>query len=167
MTTRDWTKERWRKQYTREPLEEHLGPVMARGLRELLNALAEDDGCLIRDADDPRDALVRALGAQPAELDLVRTAVDVLIASGHLEEDERGVWIPELPVAQAHYRADGVATLMGCGPTRSPAAYQADQSYGADRASGCLRSQRHWAARVYACRTSFIAASSWSTSARS
>ena len=53
MTNRDWSKERWRKQYTREPLEERLWPVMARGLRELLNALAEDDGFLIRDADDP------------------------------------------------------------------------------------------------------------------
>jgi hypothetical protein len=122
MTTRDWTKERWRKQYTREPLEEHLWPVMARGLRELLNALAEDDGCLIRDADDPRDALVRALGAQPAELELVRVAVDVLITSGHLEEDERGVWIPELPVAQVHYRADGVARPAADASERDPAA---------------------------------------------
>ena len=38
---RDWTRERWRKQYVREPLQHRAWPVMARGLRELLNALAE------------------------------------------------------------------------------------------------------------------------------
>ena len=49
MTGRDWTKERWRKQYIREPLQHRAWPVLARGLRELLNALAEDDGTLVRD----------------------------------------------------------------------------------------------------------------------
>ena len=38
----------------------------------------------------------------------MRSAVDVLIASGHLAVDDRSVWLPELPAAQLHHRVDMV-----------------------------------------------------------
>jgi hypothetical protein len=96
--TRDWLRERWRKQYVREPLQERLWSVMARGLRELPSMLAEDDGTLIRGADDPELALVAALA--PDELGLVRAAVALLLQQGFLESDGRSLWIPQLPAAQ-------------------------------------------------------------------
>jgi hypothetical protein len=98
---RDWTKERWRKQYVREPLQHRAWPVMARGLRELLNALAEDDGTLVRDVDDPAQALLRALNPQEYELELVQAALELLLRKGFLAEDEHSIWIPDLPRAQA------------------------------------------------------------------
>lgn len=101
MTGRDWTKERWRKQYIREPLQHRAWPVLARGLRELLNALAEDDGTLVRDVEDPAGALLRALNAQEYELELVQAALELLLRDGFLEADEHSVWIPDLPRAQA------------------------------------------------------------------
>jgi len=41
---KDWAKERWRKLYLREALDQRLWSVMARGLRDYLIRLAEDDG---------------------------------------------------------------------------------------------------------------------------
>ena len=105
--TRDWSKERWRKQHLREPLQQRLWPVMARGLRELLNQLAEDDGTLVCDVDDPPEALVRALGAHEDEIDIVRRAVAILIADGVLALEERSIYVRELPAAQAPFRAEG------------------------------------------------------------
>src|SRR5260221_10897008 len=101
MSGRDWTKERWRKQYIREPLQHRAWPVMARGLRELLNALAEDDGTLVRDVDDPAEALLRGLNAQEYELELVQAALELLLRDGFLAGDEHSIWIPDLPRAQA------------------------------------------------------------------
>ena len=101
MSGRDWTKERWRKQYIREPLQHRAWPVMARGLRELLNALAEDDGTLVRDVDEPVEALLRSLNAQEYELELAEAAIGLLVREGFLEADERAIWIPDLPRAQA------------------------------------------------------------------
>jgi hypothetical protein len=107
MTGRDWTKERWRKQYIREPLQHRAWPVLARGLRELLNALAEDDGTLVRDVEDPAGALLRGLNAQEYEVELVQAAIELLLREGFLEADERSVWIPDLPRAQAQRDAAG------------------------------------------------------------
>lgn len=101
MTGRDWTKERWRKQYIREPLQHRAWPVMARGLRELLNALAEDDGTLVRGAEDPVAALLRGLNAQEYELELVEAALGLLLREGFLEGDDHAIRIPDLPRAQA------------------------------------------------------------------
>ncbi|HVY26140.1 MAG TPA: hypothetical protein VHB79_06290 [Polyangiaceae bacterium] len=101
MSGRDWTKERWRKQYIREPLQHRAWPVMARGLRELLNALAEDDGTLVRDVEDPLEALMRGLHAQEYELELVEAALGLLLREGFLASDEHSIWIPDLPRAQA------------------------------------------------------------------
>jgi hypothetical protein len=58
---KDWSKERWRKVYLREALEQRLWSVMARGLRDYLIRLAEDDGALIRDSADPVAALLDEL----------------------------------------------------------------------------------------------------------
>lgn len=98
---RDWTRERWRKQYVREPLRHRARPVMARGLRELLNALAEDDGTLVRDVDEPAEALLRGLNPQEYELELVQAALELLLRDGFLAGDEHSIWIPDLPRAQA------------------------------------------------------------------
>jgi hypothetical protein len=102
---RDWTKERWRKQYVREPLQQRSWPVMARGLRELLNALAEDDGSLVRDMDEPVEALLRALNPQEYEVELVEAAIQLLLRDGLLARDERSIWMPELPRSQAQREA--------------------------------------------------------------
>jgi hypothetical protein len=102
---RDWGKERWRKQYVREPLQQRAWPVMARGLRELLNALAEDDGSLVRDMDDPVEALLRALNPQEYEVELVEAAIQLLLRDGLLARDERSLWMPELPRSQAQREA--------------------------------------------------------------
>lgn len=98
---RDWSKERWRRQYVREPLQHRAWPVMARGLRELLNALAEDDGSLVCDMDDPIEALLRALNPQEYEVELVQAAIALLLREGLLARDERSIWLPELPRSQA------------------------------------------------------------------
>jgi hypothetical protein len=99
--SRDWSRERWRKQFVREPLEERLWPVMARGLRELLNQLAEQDGTLVSGVTDPEAALVEALAPHSEERSLVRAAVALLVRDGFLRTDANSIWIPELPVSQA------------------------------------------------------------------
>jgi hypothetical protein len=98
---RDWSRERWRKQFVREPLEERLWPVMARGLRELLSKLAEEDGMLVSGVSDPVASLVEALAPRGEERDLVRLAVTLLVRERFLETDASSIWIPELPASQA------------------------------------------------------------------
>jgi hypothetical protein len=73
---------------------------MARGLRDYLIRLAEDDGALIRDADDPVEALLLALGAHADEADLVRGAIVLLRRDGFLSGDARSVYVRNLPTAQ-------------------------------------------------------------------
>ena len=97
---KDWSKERWRKLYLREALDQRLWSVMARGLRDYLIRLAEDDGGLIRDADDPVGALLRALGAHADEADLVRAAIVLLRRDGFLSGDARSLFVRNLPAAQ-------------------------------------------------------------------
>jgi hypothetical protein len=122
MTSRDWTKERWRKQYIREPLQHRAWPVMARALRELLNALAEDDGTLVRDVEDPAEALLRGLHAQEYEVELVEAALGLLLREGFLASDEHSIWIPDLPRAQAQRDAPATTT------DRSPPPAEARQT---------------------------------------
>lgn len=102
---RDWGKERWRKQYVREPLQQRAWPVMARGLRELLNALAEDDGSLVWDVSDPVQALLRSLNPQAYEVELVQAAIELLLKDGFLAQDEHAIWIPDFPRSQAQREA--------------------------------------------------------------
>lgn len=97
---KDWAKERWRKLYLREALDQRLWSVMARGLRDYLIRLAEDDGALIRDADDPVEALLLALGAHADEADLVRGAILLLRRDGFLSGSTRSMFVRNLPTAQ-------------------------------------------------------------------
>ncbi|MFZ5894788.1 MAG: hypothetical protein ACOY0T_27240 [Myxococcota bacterium] len=64
--------------------KERVRQIEARGLRELLNALAEEDGALVRGAADPVNALVRALGLHDDERALVRVAMKTLVDDGFL-----------------------------------------------------------------------------------
>jgi len=97
---KDWSKERWRKLYLREALDQRLWSVMARGLRDYLIRLAEDDGALIRDADDPIEALLLALGAHADEAELVRGAIVLLRRDGFLSGGPRSMFVRNLPAAQ-------------------------------------------------------------------
>ena len=97
---KDWAKERWRKLYLREALDQRLWSVMARGLRDYLIRLAEDDGALIRDADDPVEALLLALGTHADEADLVRDAIVLLRRDGFLSGGARSMFVRNLPTAQ-------------------------------------------------------------------
>ena len=97
---KDWAKERWRKLYLREALDQRLWSVMARGLRDYLIRLAEDDGALIRDADDPVEALLLALDAHADEADLVRGAIVLLRRDGFLSGSSRSMFVRNLPTAQ-------------------------------------------------------------------
>ncbi|MFZ5894774.1 MAG: hypothetical protein ACOY0T_27165 [Myxococcota bacterium] len=85
----------------REPLEERLWPVMARGLRELLNKLAEEDGTLVSGVSDPEASLVEALAPRSEERGLVQLAVTLLVRERFLEADASSIWIPGLPASQA------------------------------------------------------------------
>jgi hypothetical protein len=98
---KDWSKERWRKLYLREALEQRLWSVMARGLRDYLIRLADDDGALIRDADDPVEALLTVLGAHDEEAELVRGAIELLRRDGFLGGGARSLTVRNLPVAQS------------------------------------------------------------------
>ena len=98
---KDWPKERWRKLYLREALEQRLWSVIARGLRDYLIRLAEDDGALIRDADDPVEALLLALGAHADEAELVRAAIVLLCRDGFLVGGARSMSVRNLPAAQS------------------------------------------------------------------
>ena len=98
---KDWSKERWRKLYLREALEQRLWSVMARGLRDYLIRLAEDDGALIRDADEPVEALLTVLGAHEEEAELVRGAIELLRRDGFLGGGARALFVRNLPVAQS------------------------------------------------------------------
>ncbi|MFZ5895528.1 MAG: hypothetical protein ACOY0T_31010 [Myxococcota bacterium] len=117
---REWGRERWRKQYVREPLQERAWPVMARGLRELLNKLAEDDGSLVRDASDPQAALVEALAPRSEERELVQAAISLLLREGVLGCDTDSIWIPELPASQV-VRVPPSEAQVRLEPTRTPA----------------------------------------------
>ena len=98
---KDWSRERWRKLYLREALEQRLWSVMARGLRDYLIRLAEDDGALIRDADEPVEALLTVLGAHESEAELVRGAIELLRRDGFLGGGARSIFVRNLPVAQS------------------------------------------------------------------
>jgi len=77
----------WRKVVRREPVAELAWPVLARGLRDLLHRLAEDDGYLATSSE----ALLGALHPQPAEAELVRNAIELLLQCGFLAEDDLGI----------------------------------------------------------------------------
>lgn len=102
----NWRRERWRKLFVREPLEQQAWPWQARGLRDLFIRTAEDDGMVARSLERLRLALHVAPG------DAVFDAcVREMLDDGFLVENELGVWVRNLPAAQG----DGEPAAMGDG----------------------------------------------------
>jgi hypothetical protein len=87
-----WHRERWRKLYLREPVDQELMPWQVRGLRDLLIRLAEDDGRVARDLH----ALTLRLRAGHE----LAPHVETLLEDGFLVATEGGVYVRNLPVAQ-------------------------------------------------------------------
>jgi hypothetical protein len=124
---RDWRKERWRRQHIREPLQERLWSVVARGLREYLRMLAEDDGTLIGRADDPITALLKVLNPEAAELELVRAAIATLLRDGFLQIERDSLWISSFAESQASetrepedvHRSTAASALAGSRPAQT------------------------------------------------
>ena len=116
---KDWSKERWRKLYLREALEQRVWSVMTRGLRDYLIRVAEDDGALIRDAADPVAALVAALGAHAEEAGLVRAAIELLLVDGFLTGSARSIFVDRLPEAQSWERPAPAAAASTEADTRT------------------------------------------------
>lgn len=99
-----WSRERWRKLYLREALEQRgRWPVMARGLRDYLLRHADDDGALVRvrDGEEPAVSLVASLGAHDDEAALVLEAARKLLADGYLTVRDGHVCIENLEKAQS------------------------------------------------------------------
>ena len=103
---KDWPRERWRKLYLREAVEQRAWSVMTRGLRDYLIRVAEDDGALVRDAEDPIEALMRALAPHAAEVELVRASLCLLQEDGFLSRSGRSLFVCNLQAAQAWERRD-------------------------------------------------------------
>ncbi|HEY0466665.1 MAG TPA: hypothetical protein VGC79_20800 [Polyangiaceae bacterium] len=70
-------------------------------IADYLIRVAEDDGALIRDADEPVDALLLALGVHRDEAELVRAAIVLLRRDGFLAGGARSLFVHNLPAAQA------------------------------------------------------------------
>jgi hypothetical protein len=99
--SRNWSRERWRKLYLRESAEQRGSwPLMARGVRDYLIRVAEDDGRVVSRGGAAR--LLDVLGAQPtAERELAAHAIALLLEDGFLVEGEDGaIYVSNLPKAQ-------------------------------------------------------------------
>jgi hypothetical protein len=88
----DWSRERWRKLYLREPKDQEIWQWETRGLRDLLIRIAEDDGRLGRDLH----AVKRLLRAG----DELEVHVLSLLRDGFIEQREDGLYVRNLPDAQ-------------------------------------------------------------------
>lgn len=95
----DWGRERWRKLYLREPVDQELMAWQARGLRDLLIRLADDDGRVARD--------VAALTLRLRAGHELAPHVDALIEDGFLVAQEGGLYVRNLPRAQRSAAARG------------------------------------------------------------
>lgn len=93
-------REPWRKRYLREPLQQLTWPTLARGIRDLLNRFAEDDGSVMTGEGWVQN-LACALGAHEPELELVQEALRLLEREGFLVFSGARVSIPDLPPSQA------------------------------------------------------------------
>jgi hypothetical protein len=91
----DWSRERWRKLYVREPLEQRAWGVCARGLRDYFIRVAEDDGYLAGDVP----ALLKALNPLDQERELTEAAIRFLLEDGFLVGED-GIRVRNLPAAQ-------------------------------------------------------------------
>lgn len=94
-------REPWRKLYRAEPFEQRAWPLMARGLRDYLVRLPEDDGVLLRDpSENPVEDLMRALNSDVTEREHVRNACELLFEHRFLVVDDRGLRIRNFEDAQ-------------------------------------------------------------------
>lgn len=89
-----------------ESIEEHSWTVMARGLRHYLTQRADSDGALIRDQDDPLEALLNALNPHPDEIESVRAGLVFLAQRAFLSVGARSVFMGGLAHAFAHLRME-------------------------------------------------------------
>lgn len=89
-----------RRHYVREPLQHLTWPTMARGVRDLLNRFAEQDGKVVS-AEGWVERLTRALGAHEGELDRVRDALGLLVREGFLEVADGVVRVSAVLASQA------------------------------------------------------------------
>jgi hypothetical protein len=87
-----WERGWWRKLFVREPSDQEIWPWQARGLRDLLIRIADDDGRVGRDGE----ALRRRLRAG-AELD---EHVQVLLDDGFLVQNDGGLYVRNLEAVQ-------------------------------------------------------------------
>jgi len=92
-----------------ESIEEHSWSVMARGLRHYLTQLADHDGALIRDHDDPLEALRYVLVAHPDETESVRAGLAFSAKRGFLSADTRSVFMGRRAHAFTHLRMEASA----------------------------------------------------------
>lgn len=88
--------EKWRKLLCREPLEQRAWPVFARGLRDLLIRLAEDDGYLVPGPDE----LIVALQPHEEERLLIGSIVGLLLEDEFIVMREGGLYVRNLPKVQ-------------------------------------------------------------------
>jgi hypothetical protein len=116
---KDWSKERWRKLYLRESAEQRGDwPLMARGIRDYLIRVAEDDGRIVSSGGLLR--AVKVLGAHVDEAGQALVALELLLADGFLRlEADGGVFVENLPEAQSSEPASRprVSTQPGIGPS--------------------------------------------------
>jgi hypothetical protein len=103
----EWSRERWRKLYLREPKDQEIWDWRARGLRDLLIRIAEDDGRIARDV-----AALRRLLRAGDELD---EHVKTLLEDGFLVLENGALYVRNLPEAQSQTEP----TSRGPRPTRA------------------------------------------------
>ncbi len=80
----------WRPLFVRETAEQASWPLVARGTRDYLMRIAEDDGRLVKRCTDPVSDALRVLRPHAEEESGVRAAVQLLLDDGFLVWDGEG-----------------------------------------------------------------------------
>lgn len=128
---KDWRRERWRRLYIREAVEQTtLWPLMMRGIQAYCIKVADDDGSLtaVRDGEDPVDKAARALNAKSEEWDLACSAINELLEDGFLGFEDGRVFVTNLPAAQVGVSGpEPVARVSR--PLKDPAAAARAKAY--------------------------------------
>ena len=120
----------------REAVEQRAWSVMTRGLRDYLIRVAEDDGALVRDAEDPIDALVRALGVHAEEAELVGASLRLLQKDGSfVTGTARSLFVGNLAAAQAHGNTARSAAQQNQPPERAAPPEKAQRKSSKERRS--------------------------------
>jgi hypothetical protein len=93
-------RESWRKLYVAESLEHRIKSVFTRGIRDYLLRHADDDGTIIKKADDPIAALAKVLGVEQSERKLFKSCIDDLVELRYLSVDNGRLWITRFTEGQ-------------------------------------------------------------------